>query len=88
MAKSEKSTGSLLKELVTFVKKQFEVQERLLEKTAEDIKDLRQGQLLHDKRFDELESAVHAVSRAVDKDAVKTIDHERRITRLEYKTSR
>ena len=84
MVRGTKDVGGLLKELMTFVKQQFEIQEDILEKTAEDIKDLRQGQLLHDKRFDELESAVRGISRAVDKDAVKVIDHERRITRLEH----
>ena len=84
MVRGTKDVGGLLKELMTFVKQQFEIQEDILEKTAEDIKDLRQGQLLHDKRFDELESAVRGISRAVDKDAVKVIDHERRITRLQH----
>ena len=84
MVRGTKDVGGLLKELMTFVKQQFEIQEDILEKTAEDIKDLRQGQLLHDKRFDELESAVRGISRAVDKDAVKVIDRERRITWLEH----
>ena len=88
MAKKKGDANSLLREFMTFVKKQFEIQKKLLEKTVEDIRDLRQGQLAHDKRFDELESAVHGISRAVDKDAVKVIDHERRTTRLEFKSTR
>ena len=88
MAGKKKDVGSLVAELMRFVKGQFEVQEKLLEKTSEDIRDLRQGQLMHDKRFDELESAVRAVSRAVDKDAVKVIDHERRVIRLEHSSRR
>lgn len=88
MVKRVKDTNGLLTELISFVKKQFDVQEKLLEKSAEDIRDLRQGQLSHDKRFDELESAVRGLSRAVDKDAVKVIDHERRLTRLEYRSIR
>lgn len=83
MAKKEKDTNSLLTELSTFVKEQFELQEKMLETTTDEIRDLRQGQLLHDKRFDELDSVVRGISRAVDKDAVKVIDHERRIARLE-----
>ncbi|MDO8514110.1 MAG: hypothetical protein Q7S50_01040 [bacterium] len=102
MAKKEKDTNGLLSELMAFVKKQFERQEKqldrvesvlslhqdILEKGSEDMRDLRQGQLLHDKRFDELDSAVHGISRAVDKDAVKVIDHERRIIRLEHSRPR
>ena len=83
--KKVKDVSGQIGELTSFVKKQFELQEKLLEKTSEDIKDLRQGQLLHDKRFDELESAVRGISRAVDKDAVKVIDHERRLTRVEFR---
>lgn len=70
---------------MTFVKKQFELQYKLWEKSSADIRDLRQGQLMHDKRFDEIDQVLHGISHAVDKDAVKVIDHERRITRLEFK---
>src|SRR3989344_9653603 len=51
--------------------------QKTLEDMGHDVRELREGQLLHDKRFDELDSAVHAVSRAVDKDAVKVIDQGR-----------
>jgi hypothetical protein len=84
MAK-KKEPGEMLAEFMIFVKKQFELQQRLLEKTSYDIRDLRQGQLLHDKRFDELESVARGISHAVDKDSVKVIDHERRISRLEFR---
>ncbi len=88
MVKKEKDTNGLLTELMEFVKKQFEVQGKILEDTAEEIRDLRQGQLDQEKRFDQLETAVRAVSRAVDKDAVKVIDHERRLTRIEVRSRR
>jgi hypothetical protein len=72
-------------EFVAFIKRQFDLQQKLLEKTVYDIRDLRQGQLLHDKRFDEIDRSLRAISHAVDKDAVKVIDHERRINKLEFK---
>jgi hypothetical protein len=72
-------------EFMTFVKKQFELQQKLMEKTAYDIRDLRQGQLMHDKKFDKVESALRGVLRAVDRDSVKVMDHERRISRIEFK---
>ncbi len=83
MAKNNKAPETI-GEFVVFVKKQFELLYDVLEKTSADIRDLRQGQMMHDKRFDELEQIMRGVSRAVDKDAVKVIDHERRITRLEH----
>ncbi|RJQ35252.1 hypothetical protein C4568_01375 [Candidatus Parcubacteria bacterium] len=61
---------------------------KMLEDVLEDVRDLRHGQLEHDKRFDALESTVRGISRAIDKDSVKVIDHERRIKRLEYKSMR
>ncbi len=82
MAKKEPTNG----EIMSFVKKQFQLQQELLEKTAYDIRDLRQGQMLHDKRFDEIEQTLDGVTRAVDKDAIKVIDHERRIHRLEFRS--
>ena len=81
----KKGPEELMGEFMTFVKKQFELQQRLLEKTSTDIRDLRQGQMMHDKQFDEIAQALRGVSRAIDKDAVKVIDHERRISRLEFK---
>lgn len=84
MAK-KKDPEVLMEEFMTFVKKQFELNYKLLEKTAYDIRDLRQGQMAHDKRFDEIESALRGVTRAVEKDSIKVIDHERRISRLEFK---
>ncbi len=70
---------------MTFVKKQFELQQRLLEKTSTDIRDLRQGRLMHDKQFYEIVQTLRGIAHAVDKDSVKIIDHERRISRLEFK---
>ena len=84
MAK-KKGLEELVGEFMTFVKKQFELQQKLLEKTSYDIRDLRQGQLMHDKQFDELSQTLRGISHAVDKDAVKVIDHERRITRMEIR---
>jgi hypothetical protein len=81
MAKKEPTLG----EFMTFIKKQFGLQQQLLEKTAEDIRDLRQGQMSHDRRLDEVEQAMRGVLRAVDRDAVKVVDHERRIHRLEFR---
>lgn len=80
----KKEPAKLLADFMAFTKRQFELLQHVLEKTAIDIRDLRQGQLLHDKRFDEIESVMRGISRAVDKDAVKVIDQERRITRLEH----
>ena len=95
MTKKQKDTNGLIMELMEFLKKQFEIiykrfdaQEKILESSAEDIRDLREGQLLHDRRFDELESAVRGISRAVDKDAVKVIDQGRRLTRFELRSRR
>lgn len=62
----------------------LELHQDTMEKMHEDLRDIRQGQLLHDRRFDELESVVRATAKAVDKDAVKVIDHERRLIRLEH----
>ena len=84
MAK-KKEPEELQTEFMAFVKRQFELVQKLLEKTSYDMRDLRQGQLMHDKRFDEIEQSLHGISRAVDKDSVKVIDHERRIGRLEFK---
>ncbi|MDO8518302.1 MAG: hypothetical protein Q7S26_03370 [bacterium] len=81
----KKESGEVSGEFMTFVKRQFELQQKLLEKTVYDIRDLRQGQLLHDKQFDEIQQTLQGISRAVDKDAVKVIDHERRISRLEFR---
>ncbi|OGG79179.1 hypothetical protein A3A39_03620 [Candidatus Kaiserbacteria bacterium RIFCSPLOWO2_01_FULL_54_13] len=88
MAKKPIGANNSTSELFSFVKKQFELQEKLLEKTSEDIRDIRETLLLHDKRFDELESVGRAVQRAIDKDSVKVIDHERRIARLEIRGAR
>ncbi len=82
---TKKGPEELQVEFMAFVKKQFELVQKLMEKTSYDIRDLRQGQLMHDKRFDEIDSNLRAVARATDKDSVKVIDHERRITRLEFK---
>ncbi len=73
----------LLNEFMAFTKKQFELQAQVIEKINHDVRDLRQGQMIHDKRFDEIDRANRAISHAVDRDAVKGIDHERRITKLE-----
>lgn len=85
MAK-KKTPEEVSEEFMGFVKRQFELQQKLMEKTHYDIRDLRQGQLLHDKRFDGIEQTLRAVSYAVDKDAVKVIDHERRLNRLEIRS--
>lgn len=85
MAK-KKTPEEVSEEFMGFVKHQFELQQKILEKTYYDIRDLRQGQLLHDKRFDSIEQTLRAVSYAVDKDAVKVIDHERRLSRLEIRS--
>jgi hypothetical protein len=49
-------------------------------------RDIFQGQLAQEKRLDDIEQVLRGISRAVDKDAVKVIDHERRITRLEIRS--
>ncbi|MDO8518300.1 MAG: hypothetical protein Q7S26_03360 [bacterium] len=65
------------------VGKKFELQEKLLVTVTADIRDLKEGQLLQDRRLDEIEVVVRGISRAVDKDAVKIITQDRRIARLE-----
>lgn len=68
-----------------FVKKQFESQYKLLTNLSERMRDLHYGQSVQEKRLDEIEQNLRAVSRAIDTDSVKVIDHERRISRLEFK---
>jgi septal ring factor EnvC (AmiA/AmiB activator) len=59
-----------------------------LEKTSEDARDIRESLLLQDKRLDEIESVGRSVQRPIDKDSVKIIGHERRISRIEQRSIR
>lgn len=102
MVKKPQDTNHMIGELMEFTKKQLErqakkldeiidvvgLQQDILQKVTEDMRDVRQGQLSHDKRFDQLEALAHATARAVDKDAVKVIDHERRLIRMEVRGRR
>jgi len=38
----------------------------------------------HDVRFDEVESTLQGIAKAVDKDALAVVDHEHRIAALEH----
>lgn len=49
----------------------------------DNMKELQEGQKQHDGRFDEIEESLEAISKAVDKDAITIISHERRIRSLE-----
>ncbi|MEI7720158.1 MAG: hypothetical protein WCI89_03040 [bacterium] len=75
---------------IPFVKKQFENQEKLFEiviadiqGVKEEIQDIKDGQVMQDKRLDDIDVVLRGVLRAVDKDSVRVVNHERRITKLE-----
>jgi hypothetical protein len=68
-----------------FVKKQFELQQKLLTNLSERMRDLHYGQSVQEKRLDEIEQNLRGVLRAIDSDSVQIVDHERRIARLEVK---
>lgn len=56
---------------------------RQLTSLREDVKEIRETQKADGEVLDEIRDELSAVSKAVDKDAVTTLDHERRISRLE-----
>ncbi|MEK7612659.1 MAG: hypothetical protein AAB449_00740 [Patescibacteria group bacterium] len=82
MAK-EKDTHRLVQDFMGFTKRQFELQEKLIINLGADIRDLKEGQLMLEKQLDETQIVLRGVQRAIDRDSVKIINHERRITRLE-----
>lgn len=82
MAK-EKDTHGLLQEFIGFTKKQFELQNRVLEKVQTDIRDLKTGQRNIENDVLTIKEDVDAIAKTVSEDAMKVISHERRITRLE-----
>ncbi len=67
--KKERDTYSLLTDFIIFTRNQFKVQEDSLKKIERDVTEIKEE--------------LHAVAKAVDKDAVTVINHENRITRLE-----